>query len=70
MFDWSLWRDLIWEARLDGLVLLGQALWTNVVTHWWFGPLLALIAISVTRKAWLGLLRFVGLAVVRGRSDG
>lgn len=66
MLDWTQLRDLLWEARWDGVVVLAQAIWTNVLTHWWFGPLLLVIAVTGTRKSWLRLLRYMGTAYVRG----
>ena len=69
MFDWSQMRDLIWEARWDGLVMLAQALWINVLTHWWFGPLLVVVMLTASRKAWMRLIRYIGVAYVRGSSD-
>jgi hypothetical protein len=69
MLDWSQLRDLMWEARWDGLVVLAQALWSNVLTHWWFGPLLMAIALTATRRAWIGLLRYVGMSWARGGSS-
>lgn len=69
MIDWSLLRDQMWEARWDGLVVLGQALWTNVLAHWWFGALLLVILAMAGRKALLRLARFVGVTFVRGGTD-
>lgn len=66
MIDWSQLRDMMWEARWDGLVIIGQALWTNVLTHWWFGPLLLLIIATLSRKAWMRLARYIGTTFVRG----
>lgn len=66
MLDWSQLRDLMWEARWDGLVVLAQAIWSNVLMHWWFGPLLAVLVITASRRAWLRLTRYVGVAFVRG----
>ena len=69
MFDWSQLRELVWEARWDGLVMLAQAIWSTVLTHWWFGPLLIVVALTATRRAWLGFLRYVGMSWVRGGSS-
>ena len=68
MFDWSQLRDLMWEARWDGIVMLGQALMTNIATHWWFGPLLVVIALSASRRAWLRLIRYVGMTFARSHA--
>lgn len=70
MFDWAQLRDLMWEGRWDGIVLLWQALVTNVVTHWWFGPLLALMCITASRRAWWRLFKYVGSVFVRTHGNG
>ena len=69
MFDWSQFRDLMWEGRWDALVMIFNALVTNVTTYWWFGPLLLVIFLTMTRKAWLRLLRYVGVTFARGYSS-
>jgi hypothetical protein len=69
MFDWSQFRDLLWEARWDAVVMLGQAILNNIVTYWWFGPLLLVIAITATRRAWLRLLRFIGVPFLRSHGN-
>lgn len=68
MFDSLDLRDLIWEGRWDGIVMFAQALWTSVLTYWWVGPILVVIALTATRRAWLGLIRYVGMSWVRGGS--
>ncbi len=66
MFDWSQIRDLAWEARWDAIVLVAQAIWLNLLAHWWFGPMILVILMTSSRKAWLRLIRFVGVGFVRG----
>lgn len=66
MIDGSELRDLIWEARWDALGVIAQAVWTNVLTHWWFGPLLLVVLLTLTRKAWVRLLRQIGVTFIRG----
>lgn len=68
MLDWSQIRELIWQARRDGLVMIFDALVTNVTTHWWFGPLLLVILLTLTGKAWFKLLRYLGGTFARGYS--
>jgi hypothetical protein len=51
------------------MVIVAQAVWANVLIHWWFGPLLLVILLTMTRKAWLRLIRLIGVTFVRGR-DG
>lgn len=70
MLDWLWLRDLIWEARWDGLVILAQAVWDTVMAHWWFGPLLIVIAVTCTRRAWVRLIRHVGITFIRGGQSG
>lgn len=65
MIDWSQLRDLIWEARWETLSMIGQALWINVLTHWWFGLLLLLALLTLTRRGWFRLIRLVGIAFLR-----
>ena len=69
MFDWSQLRDLMWEGRWDALVMVFNALATNVTPYWWFGPLLVLISVTASRRAWLRLLRYVGVTFARGYSS-
>ncbi len=69
MFDGSSLRDLVWEGRWDGVVMLAQGIWSNVLTHWWFGPLLAVLILTASSKALLRMAKFVGLAYIRGSHD-
>jgi hypothetical protein len=61
-------RQLIWEGRWAALELLWNAVVVNVTTHWWFGPLLAIIVISA---GWKKIARF-GAYIARafGQSHG
>lgn len=59
----------MWEARWDGLVVLAQALWVNVIAYWWFGPMVLVVLLTLSRKVWLRLIREVGSAFVRGNSS-
>lgn len=63
---WTQLRGLVWEGRWDGIVMIWNALATNVMTYWWFGPLLLLIVVGSSGKAWMKLTRYVGLAYFRG----
>jgi len=62
------WRQLIWEGRRTALELLWNAVVVSVTTHWWFGPLLAVIVITA---GWKKIARF-GAYVARtlGQSHG
>lgn len=68
MFDWSQLRDLMWEARWDAVVTIWQAIIANVVAHWWFGPLLVVIGVTVSRRAWLRLIRYIGVTFARSHA--
>lgn len=68
MFDWSQLRDLIWQGRWDALVMFGQAIMTNIATHWWFGPLLVIIGVTASRRAWLRLIRYIGITFARSHA--
>lgn len=48
--------------------MIFQATVVNVHTYWWFGPLLMVIVLPTTRKAWLRLLRYVATTFTRGYS--
>ncbi|MET4099834.1 hypothetical protein ABIB37_002071 [Agrococcus sp. UYP10] len=69
MLDWLDLRDLFWEARWDGLVVLADALWATALSHWWFGALLLVVILTRSRRVWLRLLSNVGSAFVRGSSS-
>jgi hypothetical protein len=68
VFDWSQLRDLIWEGRWDALVMIFHALVTDVMTYWWFGPLLVVILLTGTRKGWMRLLRYVGSTYIHSHA--
>ncbi|RZT64379.1 hypothetical protein EV140_0628 [Microcella alkaliphila] len=62
------WHQLIWDGRWTALEMLWNAVIVNVTTHWWFGPLLAVILISA---GWKKIARF-GFYVARvfGHASG
>lgn len=66
MFDFEEISGSVWEGRWLGVELLARALWANVLEHWWFGPLLLLVLLTATRKAWARLMRFIGSSFIRG----
>jgi len=68
VFDWSQLRELIWEARWEALVMFARAIVSAVAAHWWFGPLLLLVGATASRRAWLRLVRYIGLAFARSHS--
>jgi hypothetical protein len=62
------WHQLIWDGRWTALELLWNAVVVNVITHWWFGPLLAVIVISA---GWKKIARFGAYAArTLGQSHG
>jgi hypothetical protein len=56
----------MWEGRWDAVVVVARALWTNVLDYWWSGPVLVVILLAVSRRAWFRLVRFIGVSFVRG----
>lgn len=68
MFDWSQFRDLMWEARWDAVVMFAQGMMTNIATYWWFGPLLLFIGVTASRRAWLRLIRYIGMTFARSHA--
>ena len=50
------WSHLMWQGRWDALVMTWNAVVHDVLTIWWFGPLLVILLIVGGRK---GLFRFV-----------
>lgn len=57
MMDWG-WLGHAWSvARWEAWVIFGQAVWTDIQTYWWFGPLLVLVLATAGRKK---LLRLAG----------
>lgn len=69
MIDIDPIRDAMWQARWDGFVVLGQAIWVTVLAHWWFAPLMLLALITTGRKRLLRLARGVGTAFLRANTD-
>lgn len=69
MIDWSQLRDMMWEARWDGLVMIAQAAWKTAIAHWWFGVLFLAILLRLCRRAWMRLIRYVGITFIRGSSS-
>jgi hypothetical protein len=53
------WSHLLWQGRLEGLVLLWNATVTDVQTIWWFGPLLIVLIIAAGRKGIVRLGAYV-----------
>lgn len=65
MMDWS-WLPHAWSvARWEAWVKLGQAVWTDVLTYWWFGPLLLVLLVRTGRKKLLRLASKVPKAPAR-----
>lgn len=69
MIDIDPIRDAMWQARWDGLVLIWQAIWANVLTHWWFGPVTLLVLVTAGRRKLLRLARGVGTTFLRANTD-
>lgn len=62
------WHQLMWDERWTALEMLWNAVVINVTTHWWFGPLLAVIVISAGWKKIARFSRYV--ARVFGHASG
>jgi len=48
-------RDIYWDARWEGLVMFGEAIWSAALANWWVGPIIVVLALTATRRAWLRL---------------
>lgn len=68
--DYGDLRELIWEARWDGVVMLAHALWAAVLANWWMGPLLVAVLVGSGAKGISRLVRYIGISYVRGSSSG
>jgi len=66
MIDAGELRDLMFQARWDGLVLLFQELVAAVAEQPWIAIVIALAIATASRKAWIRLLRYVGMSYYRG----
>lgn len=60
-------RDLYWDARWDGLVMLVDSIWCAALANWWVGPILVVLALTATRRAWIRLLRNVAGTYARSQ---
>ena len=47
------------HTRLAGRVLIAHGILSDVRTLWWFGPLLALVALGIGRKGMFRLAKYV-----------
>lgn len=56
------WSQLMWQGRWDGLVLIWNAIVTDVLTIWWFGPLLLILLFAAGRKGIFRLVSYVARA--------
>lgn len=65
MFEPDEVRDIYWDARWDAVEMLAHALWTSIVTNWWVGPVILIVAVTATRRAWLRLFRHVSGTYMR-----
>lgn len=53
------WSALIWQGRWTALEIFWNAVLVNIATHWWFGPLLLLMAIAAGAKGLARLVAYV-----------
>jgi hypothetical protein len=58
-------RDLLIEARWDGLVILFRAVVAAVAAQPWLAVVVFFVAMTTTRKAWVRLLRYIGRSFYR-----
>ena len=66
MIDAGELRDLMFQARWDGLVLVLQGVVSAVVEQPWIAAVIVLAIVTSTRKAWIRLLRYLGMSYYRG----
>ncbi|MET3567960.1 hypothetical protein ABIC47_003474 [Leifsonia sp. 563] len=55
MIDWSALLHAMHAGRWEAFVLIGNAVWTDVRTIWWFGPLVLMILVTMGRRKLLRL---------------
>lgn len=53
------WSEILWQGRLDALVMMWNAVVIGVGTYWWFGPLLVVLVIADGPKGVLRLGAYV-----------
>jgi hypothetical protein len=66
MIDAGELRDLVFQARWDGLVLVFQGVVTAIAAQPWIAVVIVLVIVTASRKAWIRLLRYVGMSYYRG----
>lgn len=64
MIDWSQLREMIWQARWDAVVAIAQGMWFDMIHYPWMIAIFGLIALTLTRRAWWRLVKFVGGAFI------
>ena len=53
------WVHMMWEGRWQALVMIWNAVVTDVRSIWWFGPLLLLLLVAAGRKGLPRLAAYV-----------
>ncbi|QHO70339.1 hypothetical protein BHD05_12465 [Marisediminicola antarctica] len=66
MIDAGDLRDLMLQARWDGLVLVFQGIVAAVAERPWIAGVIVLVIVTASRKAWIRLLRYAGMSYYRG----
>jgi hypothetical protein len=66
MIDAGELRDLIFQARWDGLILVFQGVATAAAEQPWIAAVIVLVIVTASRKALIRLLRYVGMSYYRG----
>lgn len=58
------WSHLFWQGRWDALVLIWNAIMADVMTYWWFGPLVLVLLATVGRKQFRRLASYMARVFV------
>lgn len=65
MIDWSELREMMWDARWDGIVMFAKAAWQTSLDNPWMFAVWGLVLLTLTRRGWMKLIRYVGGTFVR-----
>lgn len=65
MIDWSELREMMWDARWDAIVMLAKAEWQASLDHPWMFAIWGPVLLTLTRRGWMKLIRFIGGAFIR-----
>ncbi len=62
------WIHLMWQGRWEALVMIWNAIVTDIQTIWWFGPLLIVLMIAAGRKGIVRLASYIVRVLIHTHS--